>query len=628
MDEAVAQTAQTLDVEYCKVLELFPDGQALLLRAGVGWHDGLVGTGIVGAELDSQAGYTLVSSEPVIVEDLDTETRFHGPPLLHAHGVVSGISVIIAGQPRLFGVFGVHSAARRIFSQDDVNFLQAVANILAEAIARKHAEVTLQASERFARSTINALLAHLAILDEQGTILAVNKAWRDFGQANDARPETTAEGMNYLAVCDVAAAQGDAQAAAIGNGIRTVIRGEQAAFSYEYPCHSATEQRWFVCRVTRFPEDGPTRIVVMHHNITERKLSEAWRQQLLETTQDAVIAIDRSGHMRQFNPAAERMFGYTAAEVLGQRVNMLMPEPYVSEHDGYIERYERTREPHAIGQIRTVSAKRNNGEVFPMELSVAEVSADGDLHYGAFIRDISEKVKLQEKMVDRERLAAIGTTAATLAHEIGNPLNGMSMSVQMMERRLAKAGEDVDARFSSYVVNMKREITRLTNLLQEFRSLSRRQTFTFQPLNMSTVINELLAVETPHYTERRVQVEQHIPDTLPEMQADADKLRQVFLNLCKNAVEAMPDGGTLTLHAHAAEEYVHIEVSDTGNGIPDGVDIFEPFATTKAEGTGLGLPVVRQIITAHGGTLSYTSRPGQGTTFTVVLPLIPRPVPA
>ena len=120
-----------------------------------------------------------------------------------------------------------------------------------------------------------------------------------------------------------------------------------------------------------------------------------------------------------------------------------------------------------------------------------------------------------------------------------------------------------------------------------------------------------------------MQVVPPVPDTLPSVQADADKLKQVFLNLCKNAVEAMPAGGTLTLRAHCAAEQVIIEVADTGDGIPDGVNIFEPFATTKAEGTGLGLPIVQQIVTAHGGTLSYTSTPGQGTTFSVVLPLSP-----
>ncbi len=160
MNDAVGLLAQTLEVEYAKVLELLPDGTALRLRAGVGWQEGFVGHATVGAGSDSQAGYTLLSGEPVIVEDLRTETRFHGPPLLHEHGVVSGMSVIIPGQDRPFGVLGAHTTRRRTFTQDDVHFLEAVANVLAEAIARKQAEEALRRSEKLA--AMGELLAGVA----------------------------------------------------------------------------------------------------------------------------------------------------------------------------------------------------------------------------------------------------------------------------------------------------------------------------------------------------------------------------------------------------------------------------------------------------------------------------------
>ena len=143
MDEAVTLVARTLGVEYCKVLELLPEGGELLLRAGVGWEEGLVGNATVGAGNDSQAGYTLLSEEPVIVEDLGAEQRFSGPPLLHEHGVVSGMSVIIHGRDGPFGVLGVHTKNRRRFTEDDVNFLQTVANVLCTAIERKETEEAL-----------------------------------------------------------------------------------------------------------------------------------------------------------------------------------------------------------------------------------------------------------------------------------------------------------------------------------------------------------------------------------------------------------------------------------------------------------------------------------------------------
>jgi PAS domain S-box-containing protein len=143
MDGAVTLVAQTLNVEYCQVLQLLPDGQELLLRAGVGWKQGLVGNATIKTDLGSQAGYTLLCSEPVIVENLRTEARFRASPHLHEHGVVSGMSVVIHGRERPFGVLGAHTKNRRTFTTDDANFLQTVANVLTTAIERKEAEEKL-----------------------------------------------------------------------------------------------------------------------------------------------------------------------------------------------------------------------------------------------------------------------------------------------------------------------------------------------------------------------------------------------------------------------------------------------------------------------------------------------------
>ena len=158
MQAAVALVAETLAVEYAKILELLPDGTQLLLRAGIGWHEGLVGRATVGAGTDSQAGFTLASSEPVIVADLRTETRFRGPPLLHEHGVISGLSTIIGGGSRPFGVLGAHTAARRAFTRDDVHFLRSVANILAAAIARTETEVLVERRVEERTRELRALL--------------------------------------------------------------------------------------------------------------------------------------------------------------------------------------------------------------------------------------------------------------------------------------------------------------------------------------------------------------------------------------------------------------------------------------------------------------------------------------
>lgn len=487
MNEACSRVTETLEVPYCTVLELLPDGQTLHVRAGVGWQDGRIGQATVGAGADSPAGYTLRSSKPVIVEDLRTETRFTDFPLLHEHGVISGMSVIIPGKPRPFGVCGVYTSTSRHFSPDDIYFLQCIANVLAEAV--------------------------------------------------------------------------------------------------------------------------------------ERKRAGAWLHSLIQTALDAVVAIDRQGCIVLFNPAAERMFGYTQAEVIGQTVNILMAEPYAREHDRYIEHYEQTGEARAIGRTRSVMAKRKSGQLFPIELSVTEVQTESQVRYSAFIRNISEKVQLQERLLEQERLAAIGTTAATFAHEVGNPLNGMSLTAQILERRLAKRPAQVEDDILTPLRTLMGEIRRLSLLLDEFRTLARRQTLHYQPLQLAHLVTDVLTTEAPEFEAADVQVTHQLPSDLPVISADRERLKQVLLNLCKNAVEAMPQGGTLSVSVTHVDSSLQLDISDTGVGIPDGVDIFEPFVTTKAQGTGLGLTITRQILAAHHGSLTCQSTPGQGTRFTLTLPI-------
>jgi len=361
--------------------------------------------------------------------------------------------------------------------------------------------------------------------------------------------------------------------------------------------------------------------------LAERERAQSWFQSLIDTTQDAVVSIDRESRIGLFNPAAERIFGYSKTEVRGQKIAILMVEPHASEHDGYIARYERTGERRAIGRIRTVAARRKSGEVFSAELSLTEVAGHGseNIRYVAFIRDISEKARLQEQAIESERLAAIGATAARLAHEIGNPLNGMYMITQLLERRLARYGDVLEESVSTPLRDLAKEISRLNQLLVEFRSLSRREKYSFRPTALAAVVAEILEIEASYYTALGIHVEQAFPKDLPLIMADSEKLKQAVLNLCKNAVEAMPDGGTLTLRGQNFGEQVVLAVMDTGLGIPDGVDIFEPFATTKTWGSGLGLVIVRQIVAAHGGTITYTSERGKGTAFRLTLPVRPSP---
>jgi signal transduction histidine kinase len=235
-------------------------------------------------------------------------------------------------------------------------------------------------------------------------------------------------------------------------------------------------------------------------------------------------------------------------------------------------------------------------------------------------QDVTEKAQLQHQLIEKERLAAMSITAAKLVHEIGNPLNGMYLTAQLLEGRMARM-KDLDGAFKSGMERFVREIVRLNQLLREFKSFFASEKYYFKPTSLAVVVKEVLDIEEPTYVSSGIRVEQAIPLDLPLVMADATKLNQAVLNLCKNAVEAMPQGGILSLRASQSEDNVVLEIADTGVGIPTHVDIYRPFTTTKTSGSGLGLMIVRQIVSTHKGLITYSSKPNKGTVFRLTIPL-------
>jgi signal transduction histidine kinase len=278
--------------------------------------------------------------------------------------------------------------------------------------------------------------------------------------------------------------------------------------------------------------------------------------------------------------------------------------------------------------------RRKDGTLTPVFLSCNPVIIDethcvclivGDLtdlkKQSALLEE--ERVRSEEKIRESQRLAVMGATAAVLAHEIANPLNGISTTVQVMQRYLAKQGRET-AEHQFLVENLsdlRLEIDRLGALLNDFRSLARTPQLNLAPIDLRLLIAEVFKMLGSALQDSGIVVSSEIPEDLPEPVADAERLKQVFLNLFKNAIEAMPSGGKLTVTAIAEGQNLVIRITDTGTGIPDGVDIFQPFITTKASGTGVGMAVVRELLSAHKATITYNSKPGDGTTFQVKLPL-------
>ena len=232
--------------------------------------------------------------------------------------------------------------------------------------------------------------------------------------------------------------------------------------------------------------------------------------------------------------------------------------------------------------------------------------------------NVTDRKRSLPKSQETERLALVGTMAAVFAHEVANPLSGLSASLRFVESDLEE--KDFDVPFlRATVQGAMREVDRLVTLLNEFRSLAVPQRLDLKLTDFQEIIEEILASEKLAYRAAGITVKTDF-ESLPMIRIDPAKIKQVVLNLCKNAVEAMRGGGCLMVKAYRSELMVVLEISDDGIGVAHGVNIFELFKTTKPCGSGLGLPVVQQIVSAHNGTINYTTEAGQGTTFKVCLP--------
>lgn len=254
-------------------------------------------------------------------------------------------------------------------------------------------------------------------------------------------------------------------------------------------------------------------------------------------------------------------------------------------------------------------------------------NSDGTpLCFSVEIQDRTEQKQLEAQLREQERLAIVGTTVVKIAHEIGNPLNGMLTTLQGLEWEIKERELIPNVRLIEAVYDLRQETNRLRSLLQELRDFARPHELDLQPIQLSEVVAQVLRGQMASYENQNVLVVQDFPLALPLVMADQEKLAQVVLNLCNNAVEAMPAGGTLTVRGGYDQASVYLEVNDTGEGITPDVDVFMPFVTTKAQGSGFGLAIVKQIVETHGGVISYSSVLDHGTSFRITLPTTERDI--
>ena len=359
---------------------------------------------------------------------------------------------------------------------------------------------------------------------------------------------------------------------------------------------------------------------------------EALLRAILETSPDGLITIDEDGIIQSFNPAAERMFGYNAAEVIGRNVSCLMPSPYREEHDGYLARFLRTGERRIIGIGREVLGQRKDGTIFPHELTVGEVKAGGRRLFAGFLKDVSARQQseqrlqeLQAELVHVARLSAMGEMASAIAHELNQPLTAIINYAQTARAVVKRRpGEDAGG-LASLLKKTVEQADRAGQIIRRLRQFIAKGETDRALEDINTVVEEASALALVGTRGKGIAVRRVLGEGLPPVLLDKIQIHQVITNLIRNSVDAL-DGvkqrEIVISTRRAGQDSIEITIADSGPGLaPEVADrLFQPFVTTKPAGLGIGLSICRSIVDAHGGRLFASDNPGGGVVFHVHLP--------
>ena len=345
--------------------------------------------------------------------------------------------------------------------------------------------------------------------------------------------------------------------------------------------------------------------------------SEARWRAVVDSAVDGIIVINAHGLVEAFNPAAERLFGYTAQEVLGHNVDMLMPSPYREEHDTYLSRYLATGRAKIIGVGREVRGLRKDGTTFPLHLSVGQITIQGERKFTGILHDLSTRLRMEEELREQAALARLGEMAAVIAHEVKNPLAGIRGAVQVFGQRMSQGGRDIHI-----LQEIVSRIDSLDQMMKDLLLFARPPKPNRAPTDIVPLVTSTISLLSQDPALRDVDVE--VNGAAPAVPADAGMLKIVFQNLLINSGHAMDGRGTIRVAVAPNETMCQITFIDTGPGIPAELreKIFSPFFTTKSRGSGLGLPTAKRLIEAHKGQIAIECPPTGGTTVIVQLPMV------
>jgi len=343
---------------------------------------------------------------------------------------------------------------------------------------------------------------------------------------------------------------------------------------------------------------------------------------IFQSIQEGVVVLDGKGHITYTNRAASELIGFSQESVIGKPMNRYLRD---IEWDRVLD-----LDPSEWTKLSSHQIEVRYPEPRFLSFYVVPLSALDSAEKGAVIilRDVTRDREQEASMLESERLNAVRLLAAGVAHEIGNPLNALNIHLQLLDRDLKKSDARNRAALMELVDVARTEVSRLDLIITQFLRAIRPSKPALAKTSVMTVLKDTLSLLKEEIDNRSAHVELEISSDLPAIRLDKDQIKQAFFNIIKNALQAMPDGGLLHISGAASDHFIAVAFRDNGSGIsPEDIGhIFEPYYTTKVNGSGIGLMIVQRIIQDHGGRMDVHSEPGVGTTFTVFLPLDERRV--